>query len=120
MEQPIQKVYTNPYETLGLAQGATQAEIKKAYFALVRTHPPEREPVVFKRIRAAYERLRDPDQRAETDMQLLRPWPDELGRKRRPPKLDTSLHPEDVLVAAQANSDLEQTNWRKHYKKVHL
>ena len=111
------KAYLDPYTVLGLERTATAAEIKTAYFALVRAHPPERDPETFKRVRAAYERLRDPQQRAETDMLLLEAWP-ALTRKRRRPKLDLGLHREDVLRAARALSDLERTDWREYHEKV--
>lgn len=111
--------YLDPYAALGVAPAATAAEIKAAYFALVRAHPPERDPETFKRVRAAYERLRDPAQRVETDMLLLEAWP-ESGRRRRRPKLDVTLHPEDVLRAAQALTDLERSDWREQYGKVVL
>jgi curved DNA-binding protein CbpA len=113
------KPYIDPYAVLELTRTATPAEIKQAYFAQVRAHPPERAPELFKRIRAAYERLRDPERRAEADMLLINDWP-EPSRKRRPPKLDLTLHDEDVLAVAQAASDLERTDWREHYKKVTL
>ncbi len=113
------KPYTDPYSVLGLARTATSAEIKQAYFALVRTHPPERDPDNFKRIRAAYERLRDPERRTETDMLLLDGWPDS-ARKRRPPKLDLMLHREDVLAAARALTDLERQDWREHFAEIKL
>ena len=113
------KPYSDPYATLGLARTATAAEIKQAYFALVRTYPPEREPETFKRIRAAYERLRDPEQRTETDMLLLQPWPTP-ARRRRAPQLDLSLRREDVVAAARAMTDLDRTDWREHYGKVKL
>ncbi|MCI0387352.1 MAG: DnaJ domain-containing protein [Acidobacteria bacterium] len=61
----------DPYKTLGVKRGATEAEIKQAYFALVRKHPPEHDPEGFKRIRAAYEKLRAGDERAETDLFLI-------------------------------------------------
>ena len=61
----------DPYKTLGVKSGATEAEIKQAYFALVREHPPERDPEGFKRIRAAYEKLRAGSERAETDLLLI-------------------------------------------------
>ena len=113
------QAYSDPYAVLGLPRTATAAEIKQAYFALVRAHPPEREPEAFKRIRAAYERLRDPERRTETDMLLLEAWPAPT-RKRRPPRLDLTLHHTDVLAAARAASDLERTDWREHYMKVEL
>ncbi len=46
------------YEVLGLEQGATQEEIKKAYFSLVRQHSPEKDPEKFREIREAYEHLK--------------------------------------------------------------
>ena len=39
------------YRTLGLEQGASQKEIKKAYFSLVRTYSPEESPEKFREIR---------------------------------------------------------------------
>ena len=110
--------YIDPYAVLGVARTATPAAIKSAYFALVRAHPPERDPETFKRIRAAYERLRDPERRAETDMLILEPWPE--PRKRRQPALDLTLHREDVLAAARALTDLERSDWREHFAKVKL
>ena len=61
----------DPYKTLGLERTATEAEIKQAYFTLVREHPPERDPDGFKRIRAAYEKLRAGQERAATDLFLI-------------------------------------------------
>lgn len=46
------------YRTLGLEQGASQKEIKKAYFSLVRKYSPEESPEKFREIREAYERLK--------------------------------------------------------------
>ena len=115
MTQP----YIDPYAVLGLAQTATATEIKQAYFALVRAHPPERDPDTFKRIRAAYERLRDPQRRVETDMLILRTWP-EPARKRRVPTMDLTLHREDIVEAARASTDLARTDWREHFENVKL
>jgi tetratricopeptide (TPR) repeat protein len=56
------------YETLGIAETAENAEIKKAYFGMVRKYQPDRFPEEFKEIRAAYETLTDPKKRAEYDM----------------------------------------------------
>jgi len=111
--------YSDPYAVLGLERTATSDEIKRAYFTLVRAHPPEREPDTFKSVRAAYERLRDPLRRMEADMLLLTIWP-QPARKRRAPRLDLTLHGEDVLTAAWALGDLERTDWREHFARVSL
>jgi len=111
--------YTDPYSVLGLNRTASAQEIKQAYFAQVRLHPPERDPEIFKLIRAAYERLRDPATRIETDMLLLDSWP-APSRKRRTGKLDLTLHHEDVLAAARALTDLDRSDWREHYGKIKL
>ena len=39
------------YHILGLEPGASQAEIKKAYFRMVRQHSPESDPEQFQKIR---------------------------------------------------------------------
>lgn len=44
---------------LGIAPGATKAEIRKAYLRLVKTRPPETDPEGFQRLRAAYDALND-------------------------------------------------------------
>src|ERR1043165_455669 len=97
------KSYIDPYTVLGLARTATATEIKQAYFALVRSYPPEREPA----------------RRVETDMQLLDAWP-EPTRKRRPPQFNLKLQRADVIDATRALTDLERTDWREQYAKIKL
>jgi curved DNA-binding protein CbpA len=109
----------NPYTVLGLEPGADADAIKQAYFTLVRAHPPEREPETFKRFRAAYEKLRDPRQRAELDMLLPAAW-SPPARQRRAIALDLRLHVEDVLAAAESLTDLDRTEWREYHRKVRL
>ncbi len=55
------------YSTLNVAKSATTAEIKKAYFSLVRSFPPERHPAEFMKIREAYEVLIDENTRRQYD-----------------------------------------------------
>lgn len=50
----------DPYEILGVARGADDAEIRRCYLELVRQFPPERAPERFAAIRGAYDELRDP------------------------------------------------------------
>jgi curved DNA-binding protein CbpA len=109
----------SPFALLDIQPGADGETIKQAYFKLVRAHPPEREPDTFKRIRAAYDQLRDPATRAELEMLLPIAW-SPPARQRRQPALDLSLHKEDVLAAAEAFSDLDRTDWHEYYRKVKL
>lgn len=53
-----------PEQILGVADSATDEEVRAAYLRLVKQHPPDREPEHFERIRDAYETLRDPRRRA--------------------------------------------------------
>ncbi len=68
----------DPYKVLGIERAAAEAEIKQAYFASVREHPPERDPEGFKRIRAAYEKLKAANERAATDLFLVEDQPTAL------------------------------------------
>lgn len=53
------------YEILGIERNASTAQIKKAYFAMVRKYPPEGYPEKFMEIRAAYETLSNEETRRE-------------------------------------------------------
>jgi curved DNA-binding protein CbpA/ssDNA-binding Zn-finger/Zn-ribbon topoisomerase 1 len=55
------------YNTLGVAEDASQDEIKDAFFKLVREHPPEQDPDAYQRLREAYDVLSDPVSRREYD-----------------------------------------------------
>jgi curved DNA-binding protein CbpA len=62
----------DPYEILGIAQGASETEIRSRYLELVREHPPDRDPERFAAVREAYEQLRDPVTRMRTALFKLR------------------------------------------------
>jgi curved DNA-binding protein CbpA len=111
----------DPYSVLGLKRGASHEEIRRAYFRKVREHPPETDPEEFKAIRAAYEQLRSVEQRTVTDLYLLQaPPPWEPSKRRHPARFDLHLHPREVLIAAQAFTDLVRDDFRGDYKPVHL
>jgi curved DNA-binding protein CbpA len=107
---------SDPYEVLGVAFGSGAEEIKRAYFALVREHPPERDPVAFKRIRAAYELLNSPEKLLSAEMLRMQPWTGPALAP--PPPLDLSIRPEDVIAAARAFSDLVRRDWRKDFREA--
>jgi curved DNA-binding protein CbpA len=88
----------DPYAVLGLSRQASEADIKRAYFQLVRQFPPERQPEKFRAIRTAYEQLRDPEQRTRMDLFLVQP-PPPLPKQRRP-SYDLSVHVDHLLTLA--------------------
>ncbi|RLC60870.1 MAG: hypothetical protein DRI48_11400 [Chloroflexi bacterium] len=102
---------------LGLTRGASPREIKRAYFDLVRQYSPEEQPEVFKLIRAAYEKLRTGEVRAETDLFLFQPpYPWEPRKRRR--KLDLEVHAEDVWLLLQKHGDLGRMDFKEDYRSV--
>jgi curved DNA-binding protein CbpA len=104
----------NPYKVLGVERTATEAEIKQAYFQLLREHPPERDPEGFKQIRAAYEKLRAGGERAETDLFLI----EEQGELNLIQKGSAEPQPPTAemmridLLALEAESMLEELRLR--------
>ncbi|HKI19134.1 MAG TPA: J domain-containing protein [Isosphaeraceae bacterium] len=55
----------DPYETLGVPLGASEAVVRERYLELVRAFPPDQAPEKFAAIHAAYSTLRDPIKRLE-------------------------------------------------------
>lgn len=110
---------TDPYRILGVPSTATQLEIKRAYFALIRQYPPETEAETFKTIRAAYEKIKDVQRRSETDIFLPQPppnWTDSI----KLPEFDTRFYPQDVLTALQSWGDLGRSNFETDFKEIDL
>src|SRR5215510_1078609 len=54
---------TNPFTILGLEETAEDEAIREAYLQALRKSPPDRDPDGFRRIRDAYEALRDKERR---------------------------------------------------------
>ncbi len=115
---------SDPYAVLGIAHTASTEEVKKAYFALVRQHPPEKDPDAFKRIRAAYEQLRDPTQRQQTDLLRWQTWIEPAiaasANTALDPALAAVLDRADVIRAARALSDLGRTDFREDFREVRV
>ncbi|KAG6828609.1 hypothetical protein H0H92_007304 [Tricholoma furcatifolium] len=69
---PSQGAPKNPYDVLGIKSDASQAEIKKTYFALARKYHPDTNPdksaqAKFLEIQEAYDTLKDEKKRAAFD-----------------------------------------------------
>ncbi len=110
---------SDPYAVLGLIRGASQREVKRAYFQLVRQYPPEESPDAFKVIRSAYERLRTPEVKEETDLFLFQPpYPWEPRKRCR--KIDLEVHAEDVWNLLLHHGDLGRTDFTEDYRSVQL
>jgi curved DNA-binding protein CbpA len=110
---------SDPYAVLGLVRGASPREIKRAYFGLVRQYPPEQHPDTFKLIRAAYEKLRTTDVKAETDLFLFQP-PAPWEPRKRKSKIDLDVHAEDIWLLLQQHGDLGRTDFKSDYRPVKL
>jgi curved DNA-binding protein CbpA len=109
----------DPYRVLGLSPTASQVDIKRAYFDLIRQYPPETEAEKFKIIRAAYEKLKDVKRRTETDIfrpQPPPPWQPPDAR----PSLDTAFHPTDILIVLRSWGELGRTDFREDFREIGL
>jgi curved DNA-binding protein CbpA len=109
----------DPYAVLGLARGASLAEVKKAYFALVREYPPEQQPDAFKQIRRAYERLRTADVKAATDLFLFRP-PTPYQFRKRLGKVKLDFDVADLFYHLQQHGDLGRTDFSEDFRPIKL
>ena len=108
---------SDPYVVLGLERGTSQDQVRQAYFAMVREHPPEKDPQAFKAIRAAYEQLDTAETQAETDLFLLQP-PPAWHPPGSSPAFDLAFHAEDALIALQAWDDTGHPDLTDDFREV--
>jgi DnaJ-class molecular chaperone len=95
------------YLALEISPHASDEEIRKQYLALIRQHPPERDPIRFQEISTAYEKLKDEMTRIRT--RVLDPYeandPEkamaELIRASGPAKVRVGLKTLMALLAAR-------------------
>jgi hypothetical protein len=59
---------SNPFAVLGVTEDAGDEAIKQSYLALVRGHPPDREPERFQEFRRAFEAIRGERERLEVKL----------------------------------------------------
>ena len=106
----------NPYTVLGIPRNASPEAVKKAYFGLIREHPPEKDPQGFKRIRLAYDSLRDMDKRSQTDLFLFN---DPYGEFNvRAPEKHEYEKAINLNVAVYSLSDLSRTDFSDDFNDI--
>jgi curved DNA-binding protein CbpA len=54
----------DPWQVLGIGQGADDEQIRRAYLEKVKEYPPDRCSDQFQQVRQAYDQLKDPYRRA--------------------------------------------------------
>jgi curved DNA-binding protein CbpA len=106
----------SPYAVLGIHRNASPEEVKRAYFSLIRKHPPEKDPQGFKRIRLAYDSLRDADKRSQTDLFL---FSDPYGEfSVHAPEVHNYKEDIDLEIAIYSLSDLSRTDFSDDFSDI--
>jgi curved DNA-binding protein CbpA len=103
----------NPFDILRASAAADDAAIHAAYVAAVRRHPPDRDPAGFKRVRAAYDLLKNKDERLSLRLfgraLAASGTPSEWLAAGAPPKVFTGPGPWLKAVRAAAASTDKKT-----------
>jgi curved DNA-binding protein CbpA len=108
--------FENPYKTLGIGRNASEADVKKAYFNLVKQFTPERDAEEFKRIRRAYDRLKDSKARIEADLFLFED-PDGDFRFSGEECVLPDI-PKIIEVLARSCSELDETDFSRDMTEI--
>ena len=87
----------DPFAVLGLDETASDEAIREAYIAAIRISPPDRDPEGFRRIREAYEQLRDPERRLALRLFGPAPLPDLVALADAFPEERRHIGPEQWL-----------------------
>lgn len=100
------------YEILGIDENADEKTVKRAYFKLIRTYSPEKDPERFQEIRAAYERLTEEKDRPENSISLEVPADDKFAESMFE-QIEQLIREQDYGKAAQMAKE-----GMKYYKEV--
>ena len=108
----------NPFDVLSVDEDASDADVKKAYFQMVRQFTPEKHAERFKQIREAYDLLKDPSQRLEAEVfSFMKPSsaPDSEVASSPPIQLDGDVF---LKWIRQTLTDLERTDFTSDFNEV--
>ena len=108
----------NPFDVLGVDETASDAEVKKAYFKMVRQFTPEKHAEQFKHIREAYDLLKDPSRRLEAEVfSFTRPTSGPtLETTELPPlTLDSTIF---LAWVRRTLTDLERTDFTSDFNEI--
>ena len=117
MRRIILMTKKNPFDILGLQESASQGDVKKAYFDLVKQFSPEKHGEKFKEIREAYDLLKDASKRLEVEVFQFTKPPDTI-------KQEGDISPVEITKQAfylwfqQEETDLERTNFTGDFQDV--
>lgn len=100
------------YEILGIEENADEKAVKRAYFKLIRTYSPEKDPERFQEIRAAYERLTEEKNQPENSISIEVPADDKFAESMME-QIRQLMQEQDYGKAAQTAKE-----GMKYYKDV--
>jgi len=107
----------DPYKILGIKSDATFHQIKKAYFSKVKAFSPERYPQEFKRIREAYELLKDEKGRKESEFFQFKEFQPKFYKIESLEK-EIKLNIEELIFNAQFLSDLGMVDFKQDFQQL--
>ncbi|MCZ6679266.1 MAG: J domain-containing protein [Candidatus Poribacteria bacterium] len=108
----------NPFDVLRVDESASDAEVKKAYFQMVRQFTPEKHAEQFKEIREAYDLLKDPSRRLEAEVfSFAKPAEQAVVEDAElpPVKLDSDVF---LTWIRRTRTDLERTDFTSDFNEV--
>ena len=108
----------NPFDVLSVDEGASDADVKQAYFQMVRQFTPEKHAERFKQIREAYDLLKDPSRRLEAEVfSFTNPSSDPISEVASTPPIQLDGN---VFLAwlKQTLTDLERKDFTSDFNEV--
>ena len=108
----------NPFDVLGVDETASDADVKKAYFQMVRQFTPEKHAEQFKQIREAYDLLKEPSRRLEAEVfSFIKPSSEATIEETE--SAPTELKPDVFWTWLEHTfTDLERTDFTSDFNEV--